>query len=122
MKIVELEARAEAAEMKLKTAQTGMRKAQQDLEEHVNNSKKVEDRVNQAETRAGDAERKGKVLLKRVHELEEMLEAAKKDKTKFEAAAEDNERKFRSANAKLQEAERRADEAGGSSKGRERGR
>ncbi len=64
IKIVELEARAEAAEMKLKTAQVGMRKAQQELEEFQNNAKKVEERVTQAEARAGDSERKGRNLLK----------------------------------------------------------
>lgn len=84
---------------------------------HVNNSKKMEERVTQAEARAGDNERKGRNLLKRVHELEGQLEGVKKDKAKFEALAEENERKFRSANAKAQEAERKADEAGGSSKG-----
>ncbi len=52
-----------------------------------------------------------------MHELEGQLEGAKKDKSKFEVLAEENERKFRSANAKLQEAEKRAEDVGGSSKG-----
>jgi chromosome segregation ATPase len=89
MKIVELEARAEAAEMKLKTSLVGMRKAQQELEEAQANIKKNEDRVNQAETRAGENERKGRNLLQRVHELEGQLEGIKKDKAKFELQAEE---------------------------------
>jgi chromosome segregation ATPase len=89
IKIVELEARAEAAEMKLKTAQVGMRKAQQELEEAQATIKKNEDRVNQAETRAGENERKGRNLLQRVHELEGQLETIKKDKSKFELQAEE---------------------------------
>ena len=116
MKIVELEARAEAAEMKLKSAQVGLRKAQTDLEESNNTLKKNEARVEQAEKRAGDNERKGRNLLQRVHELEGNLEKTKADKSKYELAAEENERKFRSANAKLQEASERADRAGGGAK------
>jgi hypothetical protein len=60
--------------------------------------------------------RKGRNLLQRVRELEGQMEGLKKDKQKFELAAEENERKFRSANAKLQNAEQRADGASGKSK------
>ena len=51
-----------------------------------------------------------------MHELEGQLEQIKKDKQKYELAAEENERKFRSANAKLQEAAAVADRAGGGAK------